>query len=91
MRRRTVKSAVKYHGSTVGLPLILADLSTIGAGGMCHVAVKCIDMTQNTDREGSWRNDTDAEARKRGDQTGLDTLVVHAVNDDDLLSAIDSR
>ncbi len=23
----------------------------------------------------------DAEARKRGDQTGLDTLVVHAVND----------
>ena len=26
----------------------------------------------------SW---TDAEARKRGEQTGLDTLVVHAVND----------
>ena len=25
---------------------------------------------------------TDAHARKRGDQTGLDTLVVHAVNDD---------
>ena len=24
---------------------------------------------------------TDAEARKRGEQTGLDTLVVHAVND----------
>ena len=24
---------------------------------------------------------TDAEARKRGYQTGLDTLVVHAVND----------
>jgi hypothetical protein len=23
----------------------------------------------------------DAEVRKRGDQTGLDTLVVHAVND----------
>ncbi len=23
---------------------------------------------------------TDAEARKRGDQTGLDTLVVHALN-----------
>ena len=28
----------------------------------------------------SW-TDTDAEARKRGEQTGLDTLVVHAVND----------
>ncbi len=25
---------------------------------------------------------TDAEARKRGYQTGLDTLVVHAVNDE---------
>jgi hypothetical protein len=24
----------------------------------------------------------DAQARKRGDQTGLDTLVVHAVNDE---------
>ena len=29
--------------------------------------------------------DTDAEARKRGEQTGLDTLVVHAVNDEDWL------
>ena len=27
----------------------------------------------------SWA-DTDTEARKRGEQTGLDTLVVHAVN-----------
>ena len=26
-------------------------------------------------------NETDAEARKRGEQTGLETLVVHAVND----------
>ena len=25
---------------------------------------------------------TDAEARKCGEQTGLDTLVVHTVNDD---------
>ena len=25
---------------------------------------------------------TDAEARKRGERTGLDTLVVHAVNDE---------
>ena len=28
-------------------------------------------------------NVTDAEARKRGEQTGLDTLVVHAINDED--------
>ena len=27
-----------------------------------------------------WPN-TDAEVRKHGEQTGLDTLVVHAVND----------
>ena len=25
---------------------------------------------------------TDVEARRRGEQTGLDTLVVHAVNDE---------
>ena len=28
-----------------------------------------------------WVN-TDAHARKRGEQTGLDTLVVHALNDE---------
>ncbi len=27
-----------------------------------------------------WAN-TDAQARKRGEQAGLDTLVVHALND----------
>ena len=27
-------------------------------------------------------SETDAEVRKRGQQTGLDTLVVHAVNDE---------
>ena len=29
--------------------------------------------------------DTDAEGRKRGERTGLDTLVVHAVNDEYLM------
>ena len=29
----------------------------------------------------SWAN-TDAKVRKRGEQTGLDTLVVHALNDE---------
>ena len=33
----------------------------------------------------TWAN-TDAEVRKRGEQTGLDTLVVHALNDVDLSS-----
>ena len=31
-----------------------------------------------------WPN-TDTETRKHGDQTGLDTLVVHAINDDHLV------
>ena len=35
----------------------------------------------------SWDN-TDAHARKRGEQTGLDTLVVHALNDDYSMLAI---
>ena len=29
---------------------------------------------------------TDAEGRKRGERTGLDTLVVHAVNDEYLVA-----
>ena len=44
---------VKDLGSTEVLPLILYILSVVGVGGMCHVAVKCIEMTQNTDSEGS--------------------------------------
>ena len=31
---------------------------------------------------------SDAEARKRGEQTGLDTLVVHAVNDEYYVSGL---
>ena len=31
---------------------------------------------------------TDAQVLKRGEQTGLDTLVVHAVNDVDLKVAV---
>ena len=34
---------------------------------------------------------TDADVRKRGDQTGLDTLVVHALNDDNSMFAIHSK
>ena len=44
---------VKSYSSTVELPLKLVTLSIIEVGGMCHVAVKCLDMTQNTDSEGS--------------------------------------
>ena len=34
---------------------------------------------------------TDAEERKRGERTGLDTLVVHAVNDDYSMLAINCQ
>ncbi len=47
---------VKSYSSTVELPLILLFLSIVEVGGMCSVAVKCIDITQNTDCEGSLLN-----------------------------------
>ncbi len=47
---------VKSLGSTEKLPLILLFLSAVEVGGMYHVAVKCIDMIQNTDCEGSLPN-----------------------------------
>ena len=34
---------------------------------------------------------TDAHARKRGEQTGLDTLVVHALNDGYSTFVIDNK
>ena len=47
------KSEVKVCSSTVKLPLILEDLSTLEVGGIYDVAVKCIDIIKNTDSEGS--------------------------------------
>ncbi len=44
---------VKYGSSTVEVPLILGCLSTDEVGGMDGVAVKCLDIVQNTDSEGS--------------------------------------
>ena len=53
MRRRFDKSALKYYSLTVELAPILLDLSTVEAGGIYGVAVKCIDTIKNTDSEGS--------------------------------------
>ena len=47
------KSVVKSYSLTVELPLILYILNSVEVGGICHVAVKCIDMTWNTNCEGS--------------------------------------
>ncbi len=56
MRRRRDKSLVKSYSLTVELPVILFFLSIVAVGGMCSVAVKCIDITQNSDCEGSLLN-----------------------------------
>ena len=53
MRRRLIKSVVKYGSLTVEVQLILVDLSTDEVGGIDGVAVKCIDIVKNTDSEGS--------------------------------------
>ena len=79
---------VKARGSTPGRPCGLACSSTVGAGGIPGVAVECVEIRKNTGGEGGplgrkgWVTiPADTEARQRGEQTGLDTLVVHAVND----------
>ncbi len=61
--------------------MILRGSSLLEGGGIPGVAVKCVDIWRNTSGEGGPLEQTDAEVRKRGEQTGLDTLVVHAVND----------
>lgn len=54
----------------------------VEASGIPGVAVKCVDIGRNTKAKAACWANTDAEARKRGEQTGLETLVVHAVNDE---------
>ena len=61
----------------------LEDWSAEEESGIPRVAVKCVDMWRGTPvAKATLWSVTDAEARKRGEQTGLDTLVVHAVNDE---------
>ncbi len=73
---------MKAQGSTLELPLILAVLSMGEVSGTPSVEVKFVDIRKNTSAKAANWPITDAEARKRGEQTGLDTLVVHAVNDE---------
>ncbi len=72
---------MKAPGSTGEVHLKLSGLSIRGESGIPGVEVKFVDIRRNTSGEGTFWLNTDAEARKRGEQTGLDTLVVHAVND----------
>ncbi len=59
----------------------LSGLSIGGECGIPGVEVKFVEIGRNTGAKATLWTNTDAEARKRGEQTGLDTLVVHAVND----------
>ncbi len=73
---------MKSPGSTRELHCELHSLSFGEESRIPGVAVKCVEIGRNTSGEGGSLAKTDAEVRKRGEQTGLDTLVVHAVNDE---------
>jgi hypothetical protein len=45
VRRRAGKSVVKSLSLTQKLPWILFVLNVVEVSGICHVAVKCLDMT----------------------------------------------
>ena len=47
-----IKRVVKCCGSTVALQRELVFWSAPKAGGICGVAVKCLDIMKNSDREG---------------------------------------
>ena len=49
-----LKSVVKVYGSTVKLQLILGVLSAVEVSGIRGVAVKCLDITKNSNCEGSY-------------------------------------
>ncbi len=72
---------MKSNGSTVNLPLKLSDLSTGEESGILGVAVNAWISRGTPVAKAAFWPDTDAEERKPGEQTGLDTPVVLAVND----------
>ncbi len=47
---------MKYHYLTPELPLILFNYRVVALDGMYSVAVKCLEIIQNTDYEGSLPN-----------------------------------
>ena len=49
--------------------------------------MKCCETFRNTKSEGTFLSKTDASVLKYGEQTGLETLVVHTLNDTDSLLA----
>ncbi len=72
---------MKALGSTGELLSKLPGLNAGGESGIPGVAVKCVDIGITPVAKAALWTVIDAETRKRGEQTGLDTLVVHALND----------
>ncbi len=72
---------VKARGSTPEVRPGLLGWRPEEEGGIPSVEVKFVDIGWNTVAKAALWSGSDAEARKRGEQTGLDTLVVHALND----------
>jgi hypothetical protein len=52
VRRRSIKSSLKYRGLTSGLVEILMELRIGKDAGTVSVAVKCVDINWNTEGEG---------------------------------------
>lgn len=59
----------------------MTNLNFIEISGICRGKVKCIDPTGTIIGKGGLLYRIDAEARRHGYRTGLDTPVVHADND----------
>ena len=74
---------MKAPGSTGEGHWKLGNLSAEEESGIPRVAVKCVEMWRNTSGEGdSLVCNSTLRSESVGSRTGLDTLVVHAVNDE---------
>ncbi len=73
---------MKSLGSTEELRPILLGLRETEVSGTDGGAVKCVDIIRNTVAKAAHWVSSDAEERKLGERTGLDTPVVLAVNDE---------
>ncbi len=76
---------VKSLGSTEELRSKPPGLRETGVSGTDGGAVKCVYIIRNTGGKAAHWVSSDAEARKLGERTGLDTPVVLAVNDEHLV------
>ncbi len=72
---------MKSLGLTEELLGELFFLRQVGVSRTVGGAVECVDINRNAGEKSADWACPDAETRKRGERTGLDTPVVHAVND----------